>query len=413
MKIFRIKIYLQFKEFISSIFNKDLNFKKIDKILLNQSNKKFLTYTSQLRTGFLLILKFLKIKYKKKNEIILMSYNLKEMINIPYRLNLKLIFCDIDFKTGCFNIGELQKKINNKTLCIVLTNIFSNYESCKKIRQICKKNKIPLIEDNAIYFDNFIKKDKKYFSGSFGDYSLLSFNIMKNISGLYGGCISYNNFDFKKFCLGVLKKNIKFPAILYLRQIIIFICLKIFSLNFFYNNLFHYFFYFALQYKISFIQNLIYPSLRFKNNQIPNYYLSSINNFTKKLIYYQLKDFKRRKKNHDIRKINNKYYYNKLRKLSSKNIYIFPVKDFNFQNYLEFPVLFKKKEKIHKYLMSKGFDLKKIHYFNCSKEFKSNYKCLNSERVEKEILCLPNHEKINNYYIDKLINEIKIFYKNN
>lgn len=413
MKIFRIKIYLQFKEFISSIFNKDLNFKKIDKILLNQSNKKFLTYTSQLRTGFLLILKFLKIKYKKKNEIILMSYNLKEMINIPYRLNLKLIFCDIDFKTGCLNIGELQKKINNKTLCIVLTNIFSNYESCKKIRQICKKNKIPLIEDNAIYFDNFIKKDKKYFSGSFGDYSLLSFNIMKNISGLYGGCISYNNFDFKKFCLGALKKNIKFPAILYLRQIIIFICLKIFSLNFFYKNLFYYFFYFALQYKISFIQNLIYPSLRFKNNQIPNYYLSSINNFTKKLIYYQLKDFKRRKKNHDIRKINNKYYYNKLKKLSSKNIYIFPVKDFNFQNYLEFPVLFKKKEKIHKYLMNKGFDLKKIHYFNCSKEFKSNYKCLNSERVEKEILCLPNHEKINNYYIDKLINEIKIFYKNN
>ena len=92
---------------------------------------------------------------------------------------------------------------------------------------------------------------------------------------------------------------------------------------------------------------------------------------------------------------------------------IFPIKDFNFQNYLEFPVLFKKKEKIHKYLMSKGFDLKKIHYFNCSKEFKNKYKCYNSERIEKEILCLPNHEKINNYYIDNLINEIKIFYKDN
>ena len=413
MKIFRIKIYLQFKEFISSIFNKDFNFKRIDKILLNQSNKKFLTYTSQLRTGFLLILKFLKIKYKKKNEIILMSYNLKEMINIPSRLNLKIIFCDIDFKTGCLNIKELQRKINKKTLCIVLTNIFSDYKSCEKIRQICKRKKIPLIEDNAIYFDNFIQKDKKYFSGSFGDYSLHSFNLMKNISGLYGGCISYNNPDFKNFCLGIFRKNIKFPVTLYLRQIIIFVCLKTFSLNFFYKNLFYYLFYFALQYKISFIQNLIYPSLRFKNNQIPNYYLSSINNFTKKLIYYQLKDFKRRKKNHDIRKINNKYYYNKFRKLSSKNLFIFPIKDFNFQNYLEFPVLFKKKEKIHKYLMSKGFDLKKIHYFNCSKEFKNKYKCYNSERIEKEILCLPNHEKINNYYIDNLINEIKIFYKDN
>ena len=36
----------------------------------------------------------------------------------------------------------------------------------------------------------------------------------------------------------------------------------------------------------------------------------------------------------------------------------------------------------------------------------------NSERIEKEILYL-NHEKINNYYIDNLINEIKIFYKDN
>ena len=124
MKIFRIKIYLEFKIFIKSIFNKDLNFKKVDKIILHQSKKKYLTYTSQLRTGFLLILKFLKFKNKKKNEIILMSYNLKEMANIPSRLNLKINFCDIDLKTGSINLKELKKKINQKTLCVVLTNIF-------------------------------------------------------------------------------------------------------------------------------------------------------------------------------------------------------------------------------------------------------------------------------------------------
>lgn len=413
MKIFRIKIYLEFKIFIKSIFNKDLNFKKVDKIILHQSKKKYLTYTSQLRTGFLLILKFLKFKNKKKNEIILMSYNLKEMANIPSRLNLKINFCDIDLKTGSINLKELKKKINKKTLCVVLTNIFSNYESCKKIKIICIKNKIPLIEDNAIYFDNFIKKEKKHYSGSFGDYSLLSFNIMKNISGLYGGCVSHNNLEFKNYCNNTINKKNKFPNLLYLRQMLIFIALKVFSLNFPYKYFFYYFFYYASELKISLIQNLIYPSLRFKNIKIPNYYLSPINNFTKKLIYYQLKDFKNRKKNHDIRKFNNKYYHNKLSKINSKNIYTFQVKDFNFQNYLEFPVLLKQKEKIHKYLMKKGFDLKKIHYFNCSKEFKSKQKCYNSERVEKEILCLPNHNKINNYYIDKLTEEIRIFYKNN
>lgn len=413
MKIFRINIYLKLKILIKSIFSEDIIFKKIDKIILFQSKKKYLTYTSQLRTGFLLILKFLKLKYKKKNEIVLMSYNLKEMANIPSRLNLKINFCDISLRTGSINIMELQKKINNKTLCVVLTNIFSDYKSCQKIKQLCNRNKIPLIEDNAIYFDNYIKKNKKIYSGSFGDYSLLSFNIMKNISGFYGGSISHDDLEFKSYCSNLFNKNIKFPNILYLRQVIIFFVLKIFSLNLLYNYIFHYLFYIASEFKINFIQNLIYPSLRFRNSKIPNYYLSPIKNFTKKLIYFQLKDFKSRKKNHDIRKINNKYYYSKLKKMNSKDILLFSIQDFNFQNYLEFPVLFRKKEKIHKYLMEKGFDLKKIHYFNCAKEFKNKSQCNNSERIENEILCLPNHYKIDNHYINRLIKEIKIFYKNN
>ena len=120
-----------------------------------------------------------------------------------------------------------------------------------------------------------------------------------------------------------------------------------------------------------------------------------------------------RKKIHNFKKINNKYYYKELRKLNSKDIFIFPIQDFNYQNYLDFPVLFKKKEKVFKYLIKRGYDLKKIHYFNCSKEFKSKFKCINSERIENEIICLPNHEKINKLYINSLVKEIKTFYKNN
>ena len=57
---------------------------------------------------------FLKFKNKKKNEVIMMSYNLKEMANIPAKLNLTLIFCDINLKTGSINIEELKKKLLKK-----------------------------------------------------------------------------------------------------------------------------------------------------------------------------------------------------------------------------------------------------------------------------------------------------------
>ena len=146
---------------------------------------------------------------------------------------------------------------------------------------------------------------------------------MKNISGLYGGCISYNDIKFKNYCNNLFKKNVKFPSLLYTRQIIIFFVLKVLSLNLLYKYFFHYFFYFASEYKINLVQNLIYPSLRFKNSKIPSYYLSPMSNFTKKLIYYQLEDFSSRKKNHETRKINNKYYYYRLNKINSKNIFIF------------------------------------------------------------------------------------------
>ena len=86
---------------------------------------------------------------------------------------------------------DLIKKINQNTLAVVATNIFNTSKNLEKIKKICKRKKISFIEDNAIYLDNFIKKKIiKFIQEVFGDYSLHSFNIMKNISAMYGGAVS-------------------------------------------------------------------------------------------------------------------------------------------------------------------------------------------------------------------------------
>ena len=413
MKIFRIKIYLTTLIFLKSLFLKKVNFKIIDKIFLGQTKKKYVVYTSQLRSSFLLVLMYLKKKFRNKNEVIVLSYNLKEMINIVTKLKLKVIFCDLDLKNGSMKIDDLKRKISSKTLCIVLTNIFSNYESCNEIKNFCKKKNITLIEDNAIYFDNFTYKKKKIFSGSFGDYSLSSFNIMKNISGLYGGCVAFNDKEFSVFVSNNLKKHTLFPKFLYLKQLITFFILKVFSINLFYRNLFHFLIYLSFKNKIDFIQNIIYPSLRFKKISIPNYYLSKISNLSKKLIYYQLINKSKRTQNHNNRKANNKLYYNFLKNMNSNQIHLFKIDDFDFQNFLDFPVLFNNRDKLHIYLFEKGFDTKLVHYFDCSRVFNSKTICKNSHLVEKRILCLPNHSKINKNYIKAIVKEISFFYQRN
>ena len=94
------------------------------------------------------------MKNKSKNEIILCAYNLPEMINVAKNLGLKIRYYDLNYTNGSPKIKDIQKKISKKTLAVVLTNMFNTYKDAEKIKRILKKNKIPLIEDNAIYYGN-------------------------------------------------------------------------------------------------------------------------------------------------------------------------------------------------------------------------------------------------------------------
>ena len=59
--------------------------------------------------------------------------------------------------------------------------------SILKIKQIAIKHNIKLIEDNAIYFDNYSLVENKKFNSGYLEIIIYSFNIMKNISAC-GGC---------------------------------------------------------------------------------------------------------------------------------------------------------------------------------------------------------------------------------
>ena len=413
MKYFRINIYLKFKIYLFAFFLIKNKFeKKIEKLIKQNSKKKVFVLTSQLRVGFLLLLKYLKYKYPQKNEIIFLPYNLAEMINVAKNLNFKPIFSNLNYDSGFYDFRYLKKNIKKNTLALVLTNMFNSYEDTIKIKKFCKKNKIILIEDNAICFDNFkIKKNNKTYTGVFGDYSLYSFNIMKNISALYGGGVSTNDIKFIKFCKTEILNYSNFPLFLYIKQNLIYFFLKIISVNFIYKKFFFKIVKYAHLKKNLFLLKLFYPSLKFEKKKLPNYYFSNIANLSKKLIYLQLINKKYRLENHKIRKNKNLLYYNQFKKLKIKQIKMILIKDFNFQNFMDFPILVKDKYKLNKFLLTKGIELKSIYYVNCSKFFKMNNEFSNAEKYEKKILCLPNHKKIKKEYIIFIVSCIHEFYR--
>ena len=414
MKYFRINIYLKLKIYFFSFFLfKSKLEKEIAKLIQKNSNKKKFILTSQLRVGFLLLLKYLQFKYPEKNEIIFAPYNLPEMINIAKNLKYKTVFSDLNYTNGFYNFKHLKKNLKKKTLAIVLTNMFNNYEDTIKIKKFCKKNKIILIEDNAISFDNFkLKNSKRKYTGEFGNYTLYSFNIMKNISALYGGGVSTNDFEFIKFCSLETSKYSSFPIILFFKQNLIYLLLKIISVNLVYKNFFFTIVKYAHIKNKLFLLKLFYPSLKFKINKTPKYYFTNITHFSKKLIYFQLKNKNYRYEIHQKRKLNNFLYYDQFKKIKIKQIKLIPIEDFNFQNFIDFPIMAKDKLKLNKFLLNKGIELRSIYYRNCSNLFKiKSFRTPIAERYEKEILCLPNHRKIQKEYIIFIVNCIREFYR--
>ena len=153
---FRINLYLRFLVFLKAftISNKNIK-KKISSIIRKNSNKKYFNTSSQLRTSFMILLKYLIQKFPQKKKIIFINYNLPEMPNVAKNLNLKLIFNNINEKNWFFNFRDLEFQTDSGTLAIILTNMFNSRIDTLKLKRFCKKKKIILIEDNAIYFDNF------------------------------------------------------------------------------------------------------------------------------------------------------------------------------------------------------------------------------------------------------------------
>ncbi len=416
--MFRINLYLNFYNFLKSFFllktRSELK-NYITSEILSQTKKKNVIFSSQCRVAFLYVLKFLKLNYPKKKEIIFFSYNLPEMINVAKNLNYKIKFCDLDLKTGQINFNSLKKIVTKKTSAIVLTNMFNNYKYSKKIKSFSARKKITLIEDNAIYFDNFTKfGKKKIFSGSLGDFSIYSFNIMKNISALYGGALATNNKLFVDFYKKNSENHKSFFKSYLIKQIVIYLILKVMSIRILFKTIFLHIIKLTHQYKIHSILKLFYPSLKFKIINFPKYYFTSISNMSLKLIYLQLKDKNRRNELFQKRKDKNNYYQRQLSRIKNKRLKLIKIKDFNYQNYIDYPILVNDKKKMNMFLLKKGIEIRYIYYKNCEAIFsKRKNLCKNSKFFEDKLICLPNHQNITFNYIDKVIKNINLFLKQN
>ena len=105
---------------------------------------------------------------------------------------LKPVFVDIDKSTLNVDVDELIKKITPRTKVIMAIHVLGNSCNIEKIKNICDKKNIILIEDTC---ESLGSKFKNKHLGTYGDFGTYSFYYSHQITCGEGGAVVCNSFD--------------------------------------------------------------------------------------------------------------------------------------------------------------------------------------------------------------------------
>ena len=132
---------------------------------------------------------------KDGDEIITVAAGFPTTVNPILQNNLTPVFVDVELETYNVNADLIEKAITNKTKAIILAHTLGNPFNIKKVKEICEKHNLWLIEDCCDALGSTYNNQKV---GTFGDIATLSFYPAHHITMGEGGAVLTNNAVLKK-----------------------------------------------------------------------------------------------------------------------------------------------------------------------------------------------------------------------
>lgn len=164
-----------------------INIKKKNDAFISLLNERYPNrYISLLPSGRLGLFLSLKFLFKENDEIIFSSMSFPLYIKIARQLGLKVRLVDVSNKDLNIDFNKIESQINGNTKGIIATHLFGNPCEIKKIRDICNKKNLILIEDCA---QSFNSKFDNIETGNFGDVGIVSTSLLKIPTTLSGGFV--------------------------------------------------------------------------------------------------------------------------------------------------------------------------------------------------------------------------------
>jgi len=196
-------------------FGDGLEIKQFENEFKQYTNNKYAISFAKARIGLYTILQALNIK--QGDEVILPAYT---CVVVPNALRYHGIipkYVDINPQTYNMNIEQVKKAITKKTKAIIAHHIYGQPCDIAELQEIAKKHNLYLIEDAAQSLGASYKNKKV---GNFGDAAFFSFDYTKNITTGQGGMITTNNKDIYEKIFAI-QQQYPFPSNKYIQCLLL------------------------------------------------------------------------------------------------------------------------------------------------------------------------------------------------
>ncbi|WP_392447418.1 lipopolysaccharide biosynthesis protein RfbH [Capnocytophaga canis] len=131
---------------------------------------------------------------RKGDEVIGVAAGFPTTVNPIVQFGAVPVFVDVDLRTHNIDVDLIEEAISPKTKAIMIAHTLGNPFNLKKVKEICEKYKLWLVEDCCDALGATFEGQKV---GTFGDIGTLSFYPAHHITMGEGGAVFTNNPELK------------------------------------------------------------------------------------------------------------------------------------------------------------------------------------------------------------------------
>ena len=180
----------------SDMYTMGSNVREFENAFAEQFNSNHAVMVNSGSSANLLMLSLLRYKYKLTGDIIVPVVGWATTYFPVAQMGFTLNFVDVDAYTWNIDVRKIEQAITPRTSAIMAVNLLGNSCDYNRIRAICEKHNLKLIEDNC---ESMGAQYAGQYTGTMGVAGSFSFFFSHHIQTMEGGMVLCQNTDDRDY----------------------------------------------------------------------------------------------------------------------------------------------------------------------------------------------------------------------